>query len=283
MIGGFVKTDVQAWGGRDCCRLLFRGTDVRSPYIGRPDMWDDDGPTVPVENVLSYMAGRKTLEGAVLTGEPLRDPEAASVLSKIKKLRIPARIETYGTRPDALDDVAGALLAKDVLITLAASPFSDSFPKAMPGADPKAVIRTLEMTSGLDISSEVEIYAIPGAVAPEDISDIAGCVGKNTVLTIRQFRPETAPDPEARKIKPYKRADASALRAAATGFTRKVALKGFRLHLVKSSTRAFATALSPREPSLPHTSRPSSSANFFTADTVLESVDIIPTECPHSV
>lgn len=116
MIGRFTGTDTLCWDGRDCCRIDIRGTDVRSPYYGDPSLWDEDGPSVPVETVSEYIGSRKTLEGAVFAGEPLRD---GSLLPLLKAVRgVPVRIETSGTRPAELDDIAGALMADSVVVRL---------------------------------------------------------------------------------------------------------------------------------------------------------------------
>ncbi len=116
MIGRFVGTDTLCWDGKDCCRADFRGTDVRSPYYGDPSLWDDEGDPVPVERISEYIASRKTLEGIVLAGEPLRDHSLLSVLKAVRGT--PVRIETFGTRPAELDDIAGALMADSVIVRL---------------------------------------------------------------------------------------------------------------------------------------------------------------------
>lgn len=118
MIGRFVKTDSLCWPGKDCCRADFRGTDVRSPYHGDPSMWDDAGDPYPPEDVAGYISSRKTLEGIVLRGEPLRDPGLTGMLRNIRK--VPVRLETYGTHPSELDDVAGALMISSVCVILTA-------------------------------------------------------------------------------------------------------------------------------------------------------------------
>ncbi len=82
----------------------------------------------------------------------------------------------------------------------------------MPGADPGRISDTLALLSGLDIETEIEVIAVPGIVDRECIKEIAGTMGKSTVLTIRNYDPRLANSPEAKKVPPTKRKDAEELR-----------------------------------------------------------------------
>ncbi len=227
MIGRFTKTTVEDWTGRDCCRLDFRGTDTRSPYCGDPELWDDEGDYVPLSEIYEYIHGRKTLEGIILGGEPLRSPNLYTILKELKKSKAPIRLETNGNRPLEVDDYAGALMIDCVAVRLFASPWSDSFSRAMPGIDPGNVSDTLDLLSGLEVMTEVELVAIPGVVTGKSVKEIARTLGKKTVFTIRQFDVKRAPEKSARELIPYTRSEASALFNEAKRFTNKAALKGF--------------------------------------------------------
>ena len=227
MIGRFTKTVVEDWKGRDCSRLDFRGTDTRSPFFGDPSLWEDDGESVDFQEVLAYIKGRRTLEGIILGGEPLRDPKLYCILKELRPVKVPVRLETNGNRPAEVDDFAGARMIDSVLVRLLASPFSERFTEAMPGIDPRNVIDLLDMLPGLEVMTEIELIAVPGIVTGESVKEIARTLGRKTVLTIRQFNPKSAPDAGARKLEPYNRTDASALSAAAKPFTNKAALRGF--------------------------------------------------------
>ena len=225
MIERFIKTDTLSWNSKDCCRIHFGGCGTVSPY--RAD--NESGISTDLDSILKYIAGRTSLEGIILSGEPLADPDIAGILGKLRRFRIPIRICTVGTHPEVLDDVAGALLADNVQITLCASPFSEGFAKAMPNVNPKDAISTLEMTSDIDISSEVEITAVPGVVTADGVEDVAEIIGKKTVLAIKQYYPSAARDADAKKLTPYSKNEGSALKAAASKHTKRAVLRGFRL------------------------------------------------------
>ena len=225
MIGRFVKTDTEDWHGRDCCRLDIRGTDVQSPYFGDPSLWDDEGHSEDTSSALEYISGRKSLEGIILSGEPLRNRGLFGLLKELRKTRIPIRLETWGTRPAELDDMAGAMMIDSVLVRLTASPGSPSFEKAMPGGDPYTVVETLELLESLEIPSEVEVIAVPGIVDADSLGEIASYLTKKTLLTLRQYNPRYASGTDARGIEPMSKKDFTALHTSLRGYRCKSAVR----------------------------------------------------------
>lgn len=182
MIASFIKTDTEDWKGYDCCRIDFSALDVRSPYFIHCNETSCD---TSFEEILEYIKGRKSLGGAILGGEPLAEENIISLLTQLKKTKVPIRIETNGNRPDSVDDIAGALLADSVLLRLFASPDSPEFMAAMPGADNSNVAKTISLLQKLDIQTEIELIAVPGTVDSTSIKEICKNLGKNTVFTIR--------------------------------------------------------------------------------------------------
>ena len=113
MIGRFVKTTLADWKGRDCCRIEFRGYDVRYPYLGGSDIYDREGPCIDPDEILSYIRERgQTLDGIVLGGgEPLAHEGLYGFLKELRRTKRPIMLETQGMRPDVLDDLAGASIS----------------------------------------------------------------------------------------------------------------------------------------------------------------------------
>lgn len=225
MIGRFVKTDTEDWHGLDCCRLDIRGTDVMSPYFGDPSLWDEDGYTEDTDAVLDYIRGRTSLEGIILSGEPLRRKGLFALLKELRRTRIPIRLETWGTRPAELDDIAGAMMIDSVLVRLTASPGSPAFEGSMPGANPYTVVETLELLDGLEIPTEVEVIAVPGIIDADNLGEIASYLGKRTTLTLRQFNPRLASGAEAKELEPLSKKEFTALHSSLKGYKCKSAVR----------------------------------------------------------
>lgn len=230
MIGRFVKTTLADWKGRDCCRIEFRGYDVRYPYLGGSDIYDREGPCIDPDEILSYIRERgQTLDGIVLGGgEPLAHEGLYGFLKELRRTKRPIMLETQGMRPDVLDDLAGAMMFDMVRLYVPAYPGSPNFQKATGGfGDPALMKRSMEIVNGLDVDREFFVYAVPGIVDGPEIENIARSVGEKTYLTISQFDPRLAMDPEYRKIRPYSKTEGSALSASAKRYAKRTALKGF--------------------------------------------------------
>ena len=224
MIVRFTKTDTEDWSGRDCCRIDLSSTDVRSPYFGDIAIWDGYAD-IPLDGIADYIIGRKSLEGIILGPDPLCDKDLYGTLKTLRRTKMPIRVETWGTRPSELDDFAGAMMIDSVLLRLTSSPASPSFQNAMPGADPDTVSETLDLLQRLDIDTEVELIAVPGAVDENTVKDVARRLGRRTLLTIRQYNPRLAATPEARMAEPLPKKDVSSLAAAARPFSCKSAVR----------------------------------------------------------
>lgn len=229
MIGQFVRTTTAAWPGRDCCFIGFMGTDVRCPYLP-PDYWEEGGDEVPAEEILSYVRERgSTLDGIVLGGgEPLRDKNLYPLLKELRKRKRPIMLETQGMRPDALDDLAGAMMFDRVRLYVPACPGSPGLERATGGTcDPDLLRRSMDIVNRLDVPHEFVTYAVPGIVDAKEAEEIARSAEGKTEVVLAQFVPEKASDPGYRKKRPYSRSEASALSAAAKRYSRKVSIRGF--------------------------------------------------------
>lgn len=226
-IGKFTKTTVEDWKGLDCCRIDFRGYDVRCPFFGNPDLWNEEGPSLDPQPIIDYISARSSLEGIILGGEPLRDPSLFKFLKELRKTKVPIRLETSGTRPEGVDDFAGAMMVDNICIVLTAVPGSERFSEACPGADESKIQKTLDLLPDLDVPSEIQIVAVPGFTNVDDIKRLARGMGKKTDLVIRQFDPRFSPDRAYSKIVPYTKGDSIKLNSAAKTYTHKVSVRGF--------------------------------------------------------
>ncbi len=229
-VGRFVRTTLADWKGRDCCRLEFRGYDVRCPFLGGSELYEIDGPVVDSQEIFDYVKSRKdNLEGIVLGGgEPLADPGLYPFLKELRRYKVPVLLETWGMRPDELDDLAGAMMFDEVRLYVPAAPDSPKLSKATGGtADPSKLKRSVEILNGLDVPHGMWTWAVPGISGPEELSEIARLTGPKTTLTLSQFNPEKAAFPEYRKVRPYSRSEVSAMVASAKRYSKHVSLAGF--------------------------------------------------------
>lgn len=226
MITRFVKTTMADWRDRDCCRIEFGGRTVLCPYLPAVS---GNAPEADTGEILEYIKGRgTTLDGIVLAGEPLSDRNLYGFLKTLRKTKRPIRLDTWGTCPDALDDLAGAMMFDEVRLYVPAHPDSPAFARATGGTgDPELLRRSMETVNRLDIGREFFVYAVPGIIDGPGIEAIARDTDAKTRLTISQFDPSAASDPAYRGTVPYNKSEASALSAAAKRYAKRTELSGF--------------------------------------------------------
>lgn len=282
-IGEFVKTTLSEWKGKDCCWIGIRGGDVSCPYWGHPDLSSAEGPEIDPETILDYIGKRKdTLDGIIVGGgEPLASRGLYGLLKKLKAFGIPICLQTYGTCPDELDDIAGAMMVDRVEVFI---PTLDEgrFRKAEQGADLEVLLKTLGIVSDMDPEVAYTTVAVPGILEKEDAESMGRIIGDSGTLTIRQFDPARCLPGEFAGLEPRSRKEAAELSASAKRYARRVSLAGFRSpQAKKSSTLAWETGCRVRE--LRFTNTFASPATFFIAPMNDWSVDITPTDSPHSV
>ena len=224
-----IRKTLADWYGRDTCVIEVRGYDYFSPYTGRADLSDPDGECIGDSDVIDYIGSHvRTLEGiSVEGGEPFRNADLYQFLKKVREFKKPIRICTFGTRPDELDDIAGAMMADDICFNVPAVPGTDAFEKIAPDADPDAIERTFAVMQNLDAECDYSVTAVPGLIDGAAIEAIAKSVGDSGNLTIKQFDPRLASGPDLSKIRPYNKKEAYALSASAKRYAKKVRTLGF--------------------------------------------------------
>jgi pyruvate formate lyase activating enzyme len=109
-IGGFLKLSLCDWPGRPAAVIFTQGCNFRCPWCHNPTLIpaQPQGPLVPEEEVLDWLARRRDLLGGVVVsgGEPTLQPDLFPFLERIKSLGLAAKLDTNGSRPDV---VAAAL------------------------------------------------------------------------------------------------------------------------------------------------------------------------------
>lgn len=281
-IGAFTRTTLSEWRGMDCCWIGVRGSDVSCPYWGHAELSAADGPEVDPEEILSYISERgKTLDGIVVGGgEPLASRDLYPFLKELRRSKRPVALQTYGTRPDELDDIAGAMMVDRVeLFVPTLDP--ERLAKAEPGASIDTLLRTIEVMRNLDADVAYTTVAVPGILDGIGAEAIAKAVADSGPITIMAFDPSRCRSPELAKVRPYSRAEAAEIKDAARRRAKHVSLAGFRPRLRKSETETLDTGSRVRE--LRFTKTVASPADFFIAEMSDWSVDITPTDSPHSV
>ena len=111
--------------GKVACTVFLSGCNMRCPFCHNSGLLDVNQPGVmDDEELLRFLAARKgVLEGVAFTGgEPLMRKELPELLSKIKALGYPIKLDTNGAFPEALKEVVSAGLVDYVAMDIKNSP-----------------------------------------------------------------------------------------------------------------------------------------------------------------
>jgi len=113
IIGGMQKLTLLDYPGRVAATVFFAGCDFRCPFCHNASLVLPErigqGPTVTADDVLAYLRMRKgMLEGVCLTGgEPLAQPGLDGFIRDIRSLGLAVKLDTNGSYPDRMKELAG--------------------------------------------------------------------------------------------------------------------------------------------------------------------------------
>ena len=137
-------------------------------------------------------------------GEPTIWPDLETLITDIRALGYPVKLDTNGSNPDVLED-----LIKRGLLDFVAMDFKTVFEKYRNATGSDVDIDDIKksidliLRSGLDY--EFRTTAYPGAVTLNDLELMAAYLGERGAkgFVLQQYRPGKCLDPTAEEVRPY--------------------------------------------------------------------------------
>ncbi|MCR5788702.1 MAG: anaerobic ribonucleoside-triphosphate reductase activating protein [Lachnospiraceae bacterium] len=124
-IGGLQKTTLLDYPGKVAATVFLTGCNFRCPFCHNMSLAEADPelPEMKEEEVLAFLTKRQgILDGVCVTGgEPTLSPELPAFLKKIKALGLCVKLDTNGTRPDMLKELAAEELIDYVAMDIKTS------------------------------------------------------------------------------------------------------------------------------------------------------------------
>ncbi len=109
-IGGFQRFSLLDYPGQLAAIIFTQGCNFRCPYCHNPELVDPKrfSPLWDNKKVLSFLARRKGKLGAVVItgGEPTCQPDLVRFTAKIKRMGYLIKMDTNGSNPDMLGELA---------------------------------------------------------------------------------------------------------------------------------------------------------------------------------
>ena len=203
---GFIATSLLDWPGKVSAVVFLPGCNLRCPFchnhplVLRPDTL----PDIPLDTVLaSIRKHRGWVDGVVITGgEPTVYPGLEAVISAIRETGLPVRLDTNGTRPDVLNSLIAKGLIEAVAMDIKAPLKATAYGRAAGvNVDVAKILESIGILtgSGLDVSFRATV--VPGLHDEAAVSRMARAVAGR--LTLQNFRPDDALDPDFRRILPF--------------------------------------------------------------------------------
>ncbi|MDH5703579.1 MAG: anaerobic ribonucleoside-triphosphate reductase activating protein [Aigarchaeota archaeon] len=215
-LGGFVDFSSVDWPSHVSFVVFFAGCNFRCP-------WCQNGDLVPVgsgrQGKLREIFGRlvrsiPVVEAVVATGgEPTLQPQALAALFRgTKKLGLSTFLDTNGSVPAVISDLAGMNLLDYVSVDLKARPEPGSYAKAI-GLPPEeaaeslaGIWETVEACRRRGVRYDFRTTIVPGVCdTKRDVVEIAKRVAGAEAYWLQQFEPSPrAPSGLYRTMKPVK-------------------------------------------------------------------------------
>lgn len=137
-IQGLQKLTLLDWPGKTACTVFLGGCDFRCPFCHNSELLEGDLPAeLTGAELLAFLKKRRgLLDGVCVTGgEPLLRPDLAELLSAIKALDYPVKLDTNGSHPDRLAALCERGLVDYVAMDVKNSPARYAQTAGVPGLD----------------------------------------------------------------------------------------------------------------------------------------------------
>lgn len=210
LIAGLQKTTLIDFPGKIACVVFLAGCNFRCPWCYSSELVLPlkivKQPRISEKEFFDFLRERQSnLEGVVICGgEPTINKDLPQFIEKIKKIGYPVKLDTNGSNPQVLKDLANQKLIDYVAmdIKLSKEKYPVVFSETM---NIKNIEDSVEFLKKGLVDFEFRTTVVPSVHTKEDFLEIANWIGgKNVKYYLQNFRPEKTIDPEFEKIEPYK-------------------------------------------------------------------------------
>lgn len=211
-IKGIVPVSMLDWEGKLVSTLFLGGCNLRCCFCQNSDLVDsfEQLSDISWEKVEKHLMDKKGwLDGCVISGgEPCTNKGLKSLLSQIKELGYPVKLDTNGTLPRVLSQ-----LINEELISYVAMDIKTGFEKypllVQTILDVECIKRSAQLISEAlsdnIIGAEFRTTVVPEYVNEGDVLEIAEYLARidASQYCLQQFNPEHVLEPQLCSLQPY--------------------------------------------------------------------------------
>lgn len=175
-IHGFNKLTLLDYPGRLACTIFLGHCNFRCPFCHNAGLVlsPEREPVIPEEEILKTLRKRKgILEGVCITGgEPTMSESLPAFIKKIKELGYPVKLDTNGTHPAMLRQMAEQGLLDYVAMDIKNSPEKYSETAGVPRVDMDSVCESVDYLMSGVVDYEFRTTVVKELHKKEDIQKI---------------------------------------------------------------------------------------------------------------
>lgn len=176
-ICGFNKTTLLDYPGRVACTVFLGGCNFRCPFCqnGALVTCPDTQPEYSRDEILAFLKKRKgILDGVCVSGgEPTLTPSLPDLLWDIKELGYDIKLDTNGTRPEVVRNLASRRLIDKVAMDIKACPDNYAALTGISSPDLDAVKETVSWLISGEIDYEFRTTVVRELHSEKDFAQIS--------------------------------------------------------------------------------------------------------------
>lgn len=190
-IGGLMKLTLLDFPGKVACTVFLEGCNFRCPFCHNSDMVNSVSlDEISEEEFFKFLTGRQgLLDGVCVSGgEPLMSDDVIPFIRKIKDMGYSVKIDTNGSFPERLKQIAERGLCDYIAMDIKNSPKQYSVTAGNPHISFENVKESIEFLKNSGIPHEFRTTVVKNLHTVEDMTEIGKIVGKDEIYFIQPFR-----------------------------------------------------------------------------------------------
>lgn len=200
VIGGLQKNSFIDYPGKISCVVFVSGCNFHCPYCHNPRLAKNNPAqsfSLNGEEVFEFLEMRKPfLDGVVISGgEPTLHKDLVYLCERIKKMEYPVKLDTNGSRPQALKELIKEKLVDYIAMDIKTDPQHYSL-YIKRDCDPNSIISCIQIIMESDINYEFRTTCVKPIVNADAIENIARIIQGCKLYALQRFNHAEVLDPQ---------------------------------------------------------------------------------------
>jgi len=206
-VAGLIPVSMVDWEGKLAAIIFLSGCNLRCPYCHNPELITKNStPSISWEKVVNQLSEKKGwIDGVVITGgEPTVNEDLETMITALRQLNLPVKLDTNGTRPEVVKGLIDKSLIEFIAMDVKAASSGYDIVTRVKGQGDK-IMKTIEYIMASGIDHEFRTTVVPGFVDSDDVLEIAAHLAASGAKRyfLQQFNPKAVLEPSVEAIKPF--------------------------------------------------------------------------------